>query len=114
MQKELGGVKKPHEALSASVERFYVSRMQDFSKEIWPGGGQGEEVQALQGGAGQAAVQGLNQLNQASPSYWRWWLAQLASCRALRRGRVWQELQPSLARVGRLEKLVSWLRPVHP
>ena len=100
--------------LSASVERFDVSRMRDFSKEIWPGGGQGEEVQALQGGAGQAAVQGLNQLNQASPSYWRWWLAQLASCRALRRGRVWQELQPSLARVGRLEKLVSWLRPVHP
>ena len=27
---------------------------------------------------------------------------------------VWQELQPSLARVGRLEELVSWLRPVQP
>ena len=25
---------------------------------------------------------------------------------------VWQELQPSLARVGRLEELVSWWRPV--
>ena len=36
-----------------------------FFKERWPGGGQGEEVQALQGGAGQAAVQGVNQLNQA-------------------------------------------------
>ena len=34
-------------------------------KEGWPGGGQGEEVQALQRGAGQAAVQGVNQLNQA-------------------------------------------------
>ena len=27
---------------------------------------------------------------------------------------VWQELQPSLARVGRLEELVSWWRPVRP
>ena len=27
---------------------------------------------------------------------------------------VWQELQPSLARVGRLEELVSWWRPVQP
>ena len=36
-----------------------------FSQETWPGGGYGEEVQALQGGAGQAAVQGVNQLNQA-------------------------------------------------
>ena len=25
---------------------------------------------------------------------------------------VWQELQPSLAKVGRLEELVSWWRPV--
>ena len=25
---------------------------------------------------------------------------------------VWQELKPSLARVGRLEELVSWWRPV--
>ena len=25
---------------------------------------------------------------------------------------MWQELQPSLARVGRLEELVSWWRPV--
>ena len=25
---------------------------------------------------------------------------------------VWQKLQPSLARVGRLEELVSWWRPV--
>ena len=31
-------------------------------------GGQGEEVWALQGGAGQAAVQGVNQLNQAQCS----------------------------------------------
>ena len=29
------------------------------------GWGQGEGVQVLQGGAGQAAVQGVNQLNQA-------------------------------------------------
>ena len=36
-----------------------------LSKERWPGGQQGEEVQALQGWAGQAAVQGLNQPNQA-------------------------------------------------
>ena len=27
---------------------------------------------------------------------------------------MWQELQPSLARVGWLEKLVSWWRPVQP
>ena len=27
---------------------------------------------------------------------------------------VWQELQPSLARVGRPEELVSWWRPVQP
>ena len=27
---------------------------------------------------------------------------------------VWQELQPSLARVGRLEELVNWWRPVQP
>ena len=27
---------------------------------------------------------------------------------------VCQELQPSLARVGRLDKLVSWWRPVQP
>ena len=27
---------------------------------------------------------------------------------------VWQELQHSLARVGRLEELVSWWRPVQP
>ena len=27
---------------------------------------------------------------------------------------VWQELQPSLARMGRLEELVSWWRPVQP
>ena len=27
---------------------------------------------------------------------------------------VWQELQPSLARVGRLEERVSWWRPVQP
>ena len=27
---------------------------------------------------------------------------------------VWQELQPSLAMVGRLEELVSWWRPVQP
>ncbi len=26
----------------------------------------------------------------------------------------WQELQPSLAKVGRLEELVSWWRPVQP
>ena len=26
----------------------------------------------------------------------------------------WQELQPSLARVDRLEELVSWWRPVKP
>ena len=26
----------------------------------------------------------------------------------------WQELQPSLARVGRLEELVGWWRPVQP
>ena len=26
----------------------------------------------------------------------------------------WQELQPSLARVGRLEQLVGWWRPVQP
>ena len=37
----------------------------NFFKERWPDGGQGEEVQVLQGGAGQAAVQGVNQLNQA-------------------------------------------------
>jgi hypothetical protein len=36
-----------------------------FFKERWPGGQQEEEEQALQGGAGQAAVQGVNQLNQA-------------------------------------------------
>ena len=52
-----------------------------LKKERLPGGGQGEEVQALQGGAGQAQE-------------------------------VWQELQPSLVRVGRLEELVSWWRPV--
>ena len=52
-----------------------------FFKDRLPGGGQGEEVQALQGGAGQAQE-------------------------------VWQELQPSLVRVGRLEELVSWWRPV--
>ena len=50
-----------------------------FFKERLPGGRQGEEVQALQGGAGQAQE-------------------------------VWQEMQPSLVRVGRLE--VSWWRPV--
>ena len=27
---------------------------------------------------------------------------------------VWQELQPSLARVNTLEELVSWWRPVQP
>ena len=27
---------------------------------------------------------------------------------------MWQELQPSLARVGRLEELVSWWMPVQP
>ena len=27
---------------------------------------------------------------------------------------VWQELQPTLARVGRLEELVSWWKPVQP
>ena len=59
-------------------------------------------------------VQGLNQLDQASPSYWRWWQAQLASWMALLGGRVLQELQPSLAIVGRLETLVSWWRPVYP
>ena len=26
----------------------------------------------------------------------------------------WQELQPSLAKVGRLEELVGWWRPVQP
>ena len=26
----------------------------------------------------------------------------------------WQELQPSLARVGRLDELVGWWRPVQP
>ena len=52
-------------------------------------------------------MQGLNQLDQASPSYWRWWQAQLASWMALLGGRVLQELQPSLAIVGRLETLVS-------
>ena len=36
-----------------------------FFKERWPWGQQGEEVQALQGVAGQAAVQGVNRLNQA-------------------------------------------------
>ena len=34
-------------------------------KERWPDGGQDEEVQALQEGADQAAVKGVNQLNQA-------------------------------------------------
>ena len=33
--------------------------------ERWTGVGQGEEVRALQGVAGQAAVQGVNRLNQA-------------------------------------------------
>ena len=28
--------------------------------------------------------------------------------------KVWQELQPSLARMGRLEELVSWWRPIQP
>ena len=36
-----------------------------FFKESCPGRGQGEEVQALQGVAGQAAVPGVNWLNQA-------------------------------------------------
>ena len=27
---------------------------------------------------------------------------------------VWQVLQPSLARVGRVEELVGWWRPVQP
>ena len=46
-------------------------------------------MQALQGGTGQVAVQGVNQLSQVEVQ------------------EVWRELQPSLARVGRLEELVN-------
>ena len=56
----------------------------DF-KEIWLGGERGEEV--LAGGL-----------------YWGPSQAQ----------EVWQKLQPSLARVARMEKLVGWWRPVQP
>ena len=43
----------------------YSLRSRLVLKKRWHRGGQGEEVQARQGGAGQAAVQGVNQLNQA-------------------------------------------------
>ena len=72
MQKELRGVKKPQEALRSRVRKQQnqlgnvrnpqessgsyktkVTSMTAFLKERWPVAGQGEDVKALQGGAGQ-------------------------------------------------------------
>ena len=53
---------------SQESSESYKTKLPDMIalfKERWPGRGQAEEVPALQGGAGQAAVQGVNLQNQA-------------------------------------------------
>ena len=76
-----------------------LTRLIQFLKKGGQEGGQGKNVHALQEVAGQAAKPGsvwpsstnrlLPQLSynrsscQASPSYWRWWLDQLASWKDL-------------------------------